>query len=177
MRIFGSKTFGGLAHGLGLALGLALASCGGSAEGEERECNDGGSVPTLDGSYCEDVEMLYLESKCLTVDPALRIEYVRPLGSGSEKTLQIIVSGANVVLEANKEINLSSAGAEVRRILSAGPLTLTAELENNSTLTFTEYTGTIGSTAHGSFALRFKSGRTLRGEFECTIEDAKPAGT
>lgn len=162
-----------------LAFASVAASCGGGGEGDERECNDGGSIPTLSGSYCEDVQMLYLQAKCLTIAPALRIEYVRPIGTGSEKTLQIIVSGDNVVLEPNKEIKLLAAGAEVRRILAdaQAPITLTGELEQSSSLIFTEYSGMIGTPAKGSFAMLFKSGRTLRGEFECIVEDARPPGT
>jgi hypothetical protein len=158
---------------------LGLAACGGAKEGEERECNDGGSTNTLNGSYCEDVSMLYKEVKCLTVGQALRIEYVRPIGTGSEKTLQIIVSGENVVLEAGTEIKLLDVGAEVRRIIAdaQAPITLTGELEASSSLIFSEYTGMIGTPAKGSFAMLFKSGRNLRGEFECTVEDARPAGT
>ncbi len=157
---------------------LLAASCFacGDGEGEENECNGGGSGNTLEGSYCEDVSMVFTEVGCLTVSDALRIEYVRPIGTGSEKTLQIILSGANVIFEANKEIKLKESGAEVRRILAdaAAPIRLTDELEGQSSLTFGTYTSTIGQPMDGEFAMLFKSGRNLRGTFECTLKDALP---
>lgn len=156
---------------------FVVLGCGNSTStGEDRECNDGGSPPTLAGSYCEDISMLYREVKCLTVSDALRVEYVRPVGTGSEKTVQIIVSSANVVLEPNHEIKLREVGGEVRRILAEGNLSLTEELENTSSLTFTKYDGMLGNEVVGSFALLFTSGRTLRGDFTCTLQDARPTG-
>lgn len=162
---------------LAVALPLVLlAACGGKDEGEERRCNDGGSGSTLRGSYCEDVEMRYTDVKFLIVSDSLRIEYVRPVGTGSEKTLQIILNGTEVVLEPNVDIKLLDSGAQVRRVIaeSPAPLTLTGEIESTSTLTFREYTGAIGSKVTGMFALLFKSGRTLSGDFEGVIEDARP---
>lgn len=162
---------------LGICAVFCLGACGDS-DGEENQCNGGGSGNTLEGSYCEDVDMIFTEVGCLTVvgSKALRIEYVRPIGTGSEKTLQIILSGDNVVLEANKEIKLTDVGAEVRRILAdaAAPIRLTDELEAQSSLTFGTYTSSIGQAMDGKFAMLFKSGRNLRGEFECTLKDATP---
>jgi hypothetical protein len=155
---------------------LAFGCGGGGGDGDERHCNDGGDGNTLNGSYCEDVDMIFTQAKFLTVSTALRIEYVRPIGTGIEKTLQIILDGSRVVLEPNVDIQLLAAGAQIRRILvnAQAPLTLTGEVEASSTIRFSEYTGAIGSRIAGQFAILFKSGRTLSGEFEGTIEDAMP---
>jgi hypothetical protein len=159
---------------LALAASFLCAGCGG--DDGERECNDGEEANSLEGSYCEDTEMKYTQVRVLTVADALRIEYTRPIGTGAEKTLQIILSGGNVVFAPNTEINLIDAGAEVRRILAEAPapITLTQELEATSTLTLNEYNAAIGSKITGSFAMLFKSGRNLRGKFEATLEDAMP---
>lgn len=161
---------------VGLVALIGASSCGGDDPGDVRGCNDGGAGNALRGSYCEDVEMLFTEVKALTVSKSLRIEYVRPIGGGSEKTLQIILDGTVVVLEPNVEINLLESRAQIRRIVAEAqtPLTLTGELQNTSTLSFTEYTGAIGSAVAGKFSLLFKSGRTLAGDFESVIEDARP---
>jgi hypothetical protein len=170
MRTFGS--------GVVLVLGiLSLGTgCGGTADDGLRHCNDGGSGNTLRGSYCEGLDVAFSEVKALTVSTALRIEYVRPIGTGSEKTLQLILDGSVVILEPNVEIKLLDAGAQVRRILAdaQAPQNLTDELEPQSSITFTTYSGEIGSRITGSFAILLKSGRTLSGDFDATIEDARP---
>src|SRR5262245_17335989 len=112
------------------AAGALSAACGGD-DGGEKHCNGGGSGNTLEGSYCEDTEMIFAEVKCLLVANNLRIEYVRMIGTGSEKTLQIILSGDNVTLEPNREINLKMVAAEVRRVVAEAqePIRLTAQIE------------------------------------------------
>lgn len=158
-----------------LLLPALLAACGGSDDGL-RHCNDGGSGSTLHGSYCEGIDMAFSEVAILTISGALRIEYVRPLGTGLEKTLQIIIDGSVINLEPNVEIELLAAGAQVRRVIAEAqaPQTLTGELEPSSSITFSQLTGEIGSPIAGEFAMLFKSGRTLGGEFAGTIEDARP---
>ena len=165
----------GLVAVLGLVSVGTVAGCGGADDGY-RHCNDGDSGNSLKGSYCEDIDMAYSQVRVLTVSNALRIEYVRPLGTGSEKTLQIIIDGSSVVLEPNVEIGMVASGAQVRRIVAEAPQNLTAELEARSSITFTDYSDmTIGKHIAGKFAMLFKSGRTLNGEFEATIEDALPS--
>jgi hypothetical protein len=159
---------------LAIVIFALFAGCGGPGEGDERHCNDGGSPNKLEGSYCEDVSMIYTEVRFLTVSTALRIEYVRPLGSGSEKTLQIILDGSRVVLEPNVDIQLLATGAQIRRVLAEAQITLTQEIEASSTIRFHEYNGAVGSRVSGQFAILFKSGRTLSGEFEGVIEEARP---
>lgn len=162
-----------------LVAALALSCGNGKDETDERACNDGGSGTALSGSYCEDIEMAYTEVKVLKVmstPPAIRIEYLRTLGASAEKTLQIILNGGTVVIEADRAIDLLAADAHIRRLLPAGNVDLTPDLDpaGNQTLTFSEYTAEIGTNSSGTFTLLFKNGRTLSGEFEGLIEDARP---
>lgn len=163
--------------GLILALALSGAACGdGGNSGDERECNDGNDSNSLKGSYCENTPMVYRDVKFLVVQgsKALRVEYVRTIGTGSEKTLQLIVPSDRVMLLPNTDIKLLDAGASVRRLLAEGVQDLTVEIQDSSNINFTDYTGTIGSHIAGKFALLFKNGRTLSGDFDGTIEDANP---
>jgi hypothetical protein len=161
------------------ALSTCLACGGGGKNSDEHKCNDGGSGNELHGSYCEDTPMNFTDVRFLTIGSGLRIEYDRTLGSGSEKTLQIILDGSRYVFMDNTDIPLLEDGGLVRRILADAqePQNLTVELDpmKPQKIHFDKYNSKIGSPVSGSFGFLFKSGRTLDGSFTGTLESAMPS--
>lgn len=161
-----------------LACAMTVAWGCGSDTGENR-CNGGGGANTLEGSYCEDVEMLFTEARMLTLTSGdrafLRIEYVRPLGTGLEKTLMVVFDTQAATITPGEKIDFLQAGGSVTRVLLAGPVTLTTELEGTNTVQLDTWTGEIGSPIKGRVDLSFKNGRRLSGTFEGTLQDALPS--
>ena len=155
---------------------LALVGCGGS-DGE-KQCNGSGGANTLTGSYCEDVEMRFSQVRLLRVDAGatafLRIEYVRPLGTGLEKTLMVILDTGATSIETGTKIDLLGNGGSVTRLLVEGSINLTPELEAPTTVEFETYSGELGSSLKGQVDLSFSNGRKLTGTFEGILEDALP---
>lgn len=162
---------------LALACALVGTACG--SDGDETRCNGGGGANTLEGSYCEDVEMLFAEARLLKLSSGdrdfLRIEYVRPLGTGLEKTLMVVFDTKAVTITEGEKINFLEAGGSVTRVLLNGPVTLTGELEGTNTVQLDTWTGEIGSPIKGRVDLSFKNGRRLSGTFEGTLQDALPS--
>ncbi len=160
-----------------LACATLLSACGGDSS--ETKCNGGGGANTLEGSYCEDVEMLFTEARLLKLTSGdrafLRIEYVRPLGTGLEKTLMVVFDTQAVTITPGEKIDFLQAGGSVTRVLLAGPVTLTTELEGTNTVQLDTWTGEIGSPIKGRVDLSFKNGRRLSGTFEGTLLDALPS--
>lgn len=152
---------------------VALNGCGSS--GDEQSCGGSGGANELSGSYCEGLEVKFTEVQTLLQsDTFLRVEYIRPLGTGQEKTLQILFDTTKVNIELGAPISLVDVGATVRRVLTEGSQNLTTELTPMSNLTLNEYSGTIGTPIKGEFAITLQNGRTLLGKFSSTLEDAMP---
>lgn len=160
-----------------LAASATLLACGG--DGDDTRCNGGGGSNQLEGSYCEDVEMVFSEVRLslLTSGPRayLRIEYVRPIGTGLEKTLSVVFDTNAVTIEPGTKLDLLTAGGSVTRVLSEGIVTLTPELEGDNTVQLDTWTGEIGSRVSGQVDLAFSNGRRLSGTFDGTLVDAAPA--
>jgi hypothetical protein len=160
-----------------LALALALAACGGEDDGE-RLCNGAGGDNRLEGSYCEDVEMRFSEVRLLSQASGgaqfLRIEYVRPVGTGLEKTLAVLFDPGQLDVQLGQRLPFLTAGGSVRRVLLEGAVTLTPELEDTSAVTLDQYTGVVGDPMAGQVDLSFKNGRKLTAYFSGTLADAAP---
>lgn len=155
-----------------------LGACGGS-DGDEKRCNGGGGANQLEGSYCEDVEMLFTDVRVNLLESGpqsfLRIEYVRPLGTGLEKTLMVVFVVSDVMVVEGEKIPLLDFGGSVTRVLNTGSVNLTSELEASSTVQLDTWSGEIGSPVSGRVDLAFQNGRRLSGTFEATLTDAMPA--
>lgn len=158
---------------------LGLCACGGASEGDELSCNGNGGDNLLEGSYCEDVEMIFTEARVLSLVSGarsfVRIEYVRPLGTGLEKTLMVVFDASAVMIVPGEKFNFLDAGGSVTRILQAGPVGLTGELEGTNTVQLDVWTGELDSPVEGRVDLAFKNGRRLSGEFKATLQDALPS--
>ena len=101
-----------------LALAMLPLGCGESAQ-SEASCNGGGSPSSLEGSYCEGLEMIFTEVQIEILETderkILTIEYVRPLGDAVEKTLQIIFDTTGVELTPNTALGLVDLDASLGR--------------------------------------------------------------
>jgi len=154
-----------------------LAACGDS-DGESR-CNGGGGANQLEGSYCEDVEMLFTEVRLTQLESGprsyLRIEYVRPIGTGLEKTLSVVFDTNAVMITEGEKIDLLAAGGSVTRVLTTGAVNLTDDLEGTNTVQLDTWTGALDSRVTGRVDLSFSSGRKLSGTFDGTLADAMPS--
>lgn len=156
---------------------LAAAACSGDdtgACGGEKVAGN-----SLEGSYCEGLDLEFTsvrlkvqesgDSKFITIDYLLAAENTTtPL-----KTLTILFDASAVMIETNKQIPILEASGVVRRIDRDMSINLTDQLEADSQVTFTTYSGEIGSNASGSFGFLFKNGRTLLGTFEGELVDAR----
>ncbi len=167
-----------LRRALALTL-ISLAACGGVTEGDERQCNGSSGDNLLEGSYCEDVEMIFTEARVLKLESGsrsfLRIEYVRPLGTGLEKTLMVVFDANAVMIVPGEKFDFLDAGGSVTRILQSGPVGLTGELEGTNTVQLDTWTGELGSPVQGRVDLSFRNGRRLSGTFKATLQDALPS--
>ncbi len=155
-----------------------LSACGGEEEGV---CNGGSYAGgKLEGSYCEDVEMRFTELRTRLQSSGqqqfLAIEYVRPLGTGLEKTLSVVLQISSVTVTPGQPIDLLAAGGSVRRTLSEGVMNLTPEVENTSTLTLDVDQGEVNTAIKGRVNILFKTGRTLSGEFDGNLTATTPEG-
>lgn len=163
---------------LGMVLAAALSGCG--DDGKERACGSGSGDNSLDGSYCEGIEMLFNEVRVRVQEAGrsrfLSVEYVRPMGEGLEKTLAILFDVSQIQVAPGVPIFFLESSGSVRRVLQAGIQTLTQELEPSSNLTLDVYSGEVGSRVEGSFAFRFTNGRTLLGSFSGRLEIAHSGG-
>lgn len=165
---------------IGFALGLAFAAslAVGCGDDDEGQC-DGGSFAgaTLEGSYCTNIEIRWTELRIKLQTSGNRqffsVEYVRPVEGGAiEKALVILFDITDVPVQAGQPIRFVDFAGSVRRVTSMIQ-NLTGELERDrTTLTFDEYTGTIGSQVRGEFQMLFMNGRALRGTFEGPLADA-----
>ena len=157
-----------------LALTVALAACGG--EDGEKTCNGSGGDNRLEGSYCEDVEMRFTEVRVLRQASGgsefLRIEYVRPLGTGLEKTLTVLFDAGQLTITPGARLAFLTAGGSVRRVLLEGSVNLTSELDDTTAVTFDTYTGEVGTPVAGQVDLSFTNGRKLTAAFSATLQDA-----
>lgn len=165
-------------------LGLVLLfGCG---SGDELKCGGSGAGgDSLDGSYCEDVPITFTaatigrQNASGSEEYFIFVRYVDGTANTVEprKVLEILIPSSGVAIEPNKEIPIKEVvGANVRRFPAAEEgsiqaIVLTPELQNTSSITFTEFTGEIDSVTKGEFALLFESGRTLSGTFEGPIEE------
>ncbi len=156
---------------------LLFAGCGG--DGTEKACG-GSGANSIDGSYCEGLDISFTEVKTLLVTgSAVRIEYLRPTGTTQEKALQIIVPLSAIPNQNGTEILIGQvSGAAVQRLLSTGVIPLTDQLdESSSRVRFDSYSGELDTDVKGEFNFLIESGGrqlTLRGTFEGTLEDALP---
>lgn len=161
-----------------LALLILATACGGGDDdvGACAGTKLGGN--SLDGSYCEGLELLFTDvrikvqesgdSKFLTIDYLLSsADTTTP-----QKTLTILFEASAVMIEENKMIPILDAGGRVRRITRDMTLDLTNDLETTSQVTFSTYTGEVGSKTVGLFGFLFENGRTLDGTFEADLVDA-----
>lgn len=169
------------------SIGLLLfMGCG---SGDELKCGGSGSGgDSLDGSYCEDIPIQFTEATIGRQNSNgsdeyfIFVRYVDATANTVEprKVLEILIPSSGVVIEPDKEIPIKDVvGATVRRFPSAEEgsiqaIVLTQELQDTSSITFTEFTGEFDSIAKGEFALLFESGRTLSGTFEGPIDEIKP---
>ena len=155
---------------------LALGGCG-NGDGEH-VCGGGGGDNTLDGSYCEGIEMRFRSVRIRLQEAGtsqfLSVEYVRPMGDGLEKTLAILFDVSSIQVELGVPIRFLEASGSVRRVLAEGSQTLTPDLDPVSNLTLDVFSGAVGNPVRGSFALRFENGRTLLGDFSGSLESANP---
>jgi hypothetical protein len=168
-----------------MAFGTGFGCSGGKGNSDTHSCNDGASGNALSGSYCEDTPMLFTEVRFLTLDTALRIEYVRPVGSGAscetgvacEKTLQIIIDSTMYMFMKSACVPVLMDGGSVRRILAdtSEPIDLTMDLDpaKPQNVCFDDWNGTGGHAA-GHFGFFLKTGRTLNGLFDGTVVSAVP---
>ncbi len=168
-----------------MTFAILAASCGG---GDMLQCGGSGSGgDSLDGSYCEDVTISFTEAEVRRQnttgeDYYVFVRYVDGNANTVEprKVLDILIPSSAVVIEPNTQILISQIpGATVRRFPSAEEgsvqaIDLTPELKDTSQVTFTEFTGEIGSSAKGEFGFLFESGRTLMGTFESPIIENTP---
>lgn len=165
-------------------LSIASLSCG---SGDELLCGgSGASGDSLDGSYCEDVEIAFTDAEVRRQNSGsnyfLFIRYVDAAQNPVEprKVLEILIPAAEVEIEPNRPILIRAVpGAIARRFPSADEgsvqaIDLTADLRDTSQVTFTEYTGEIDSNAKGEFGFLFENGRTLSGTFEGPIVEIRP---
>jgi hypothetical protein len=168
---------------LGLLLtALLSAHCGGA--GSESSCNGGSTGGgSIEGSYCEEVEMIFSEVRTRLVQSkdennedvprSLEIDYRRPLGTGFETTLKISINLLFFELRDNVSVDLTETGTSVRRILEDGVIDLNGQIGDNSNVTLSKYSGELGSDTVGTFDILFTSGRTLRGDFSSKLVDAR----
>ncbi len=156
---------------------LAATACSGDDTGACGGEKVGGNA--LEGSYCEGLELEFTsvrlkvqesgDSKFITIDYLLQDEGVTtPL-----KTLTILFDASAVMIEPNKQIPILDASGVVRRIERDMTINLTDQLEADSQVTFTTYSGEVGSNAAGTFGFLFKNGRTLLGTFEGELVGAR----
>jgi hypothetical protein len=162
-----------------LVLACSVAACSGGDDDVGACAGTPVGGNSLDGSYCEGLEMLFSDvrlkvqesgdSKFITIDYLLQsADSTTP-----QKTLTILFEASAVMIEVDKMIPLLDAGGQVRRITADMILDLTDELEDSSQITFTTYTGDVGTDAKGNFGFLFKNGRTLSGTFEGQLVDAR----
>lgn len=158
---------------------LLAAACSGGDD--DRGTCGGASVGgnTLDGSYCEGLELAFTSVRIKAQDAGdsrfVTIEYLLAEENTTTplKTLSILLETSAVNVEVNKAIPIFDANGVVRRIDRNNMITLTDQLEPDSQVTFTTFTGEVGSETKGSFGFRFVNGRTLLGDFEATMVDAR----
>ncbi|MEQ8275203.1 MAG: hypothetical protein RKU31_16150 [Deltaproteobacteria bacterium] len=158
-------------------MALSVSACGGGDGGACGGEKVGGN--SLDGSYCEGLDMLFTgvrlkvqesgDSKFVTIDYL----YADEATTTPLKTLTILFDAGAVMVEENKQIPILQASGVVRRIDRDMTINLTDQLESDSQVTFSDYSGDVGSDTAGSFGLLFKNGRTLLGTFEGPLVDAR----
>ena len=156
-------------------LAVVVAGCGG--EDGEKLCNGSGGANRIEGSYCEDVEMRFTETRLLLQASAgdskyLFIEYVRPLGTGLEKTLLVGFNTSQLTITEGERISFLPASGTVRRVLTEGSVTLTSELDSTTSVTLDSYSGEVGTDMSGHVDLSFTSGRKLTGYFSGTLAES-----
>ncbi len=158
-------------------MALSVSACGGDDGGACGGNDVGGN--SLEGSYCEGLDLLFTsvrlkvqesgDSKFVTIDYL----YADEATTTPLKTLTVLFDAGAVMVEENKKIPILEASGVVRRIERDMTINLTDQLENESQVTFTDYSGEVGSDTAGSFGFLFKNGRTLLGTFEGPLVDAR----
>jgi hypothetical protein len=167
--------------------GMVLMTCVACGNGDELKCGGSGEGgDSLDGSYCEDVPITFTDAEVRRQNSGeqyfIFVRYLDATANTVEprKVLEILIPSSAVVIEPNRQILIRMVqGATVRRFPSADEgaiqaIDLTAELQDTSQLTFTEFTGEIDSSARGEFGFLFDSGRTLSGTFSGAIIENRP---
>ena len=153
------------------ALAFALAGCG---DDGETSCNGGGGDNRLEGSYCEQVEMVFTEARLRKQGTFLLIEYVRPIGTGLEKTLIVTLDTDGLMIVPGERLDFLASGGTARRVLTDATVNLTPELDPTSTIQLDTWTGDVGSPIAGRVDLSFASGRKLSAVFSGTLVESTP---
>ena len=166
-----------------ISIAVAVAFFASACSGDDKTtCNGADGANSLDGSYCEDIDMAFTEVRIKSQESAgnqfVTIEYLdgelNP--QNPVKTLQIIFNAGATMIEPDAPLDLNVIMASIRRFPpeASRPIDLTGDLEDSSNLVFSSFSNTLGDNIKGSFALLFDTGRTLNGDFEGPLVDARP---